>query len=138
MPVGSLCVPIIRWRYGGGKTTYLREWTIQTATRVKPKSGPFRRQYAMSDGSSEPNQPRLQARSKRLPPPPRYLWRNWARRACSTSGQPWAWAYLPSIRKADVDKFLDGFGDTIAERKLFQIGEAIGLRFDVEIKGASK
>ena len=46
--------------------------------------------------------------------------------------------YLPSIRKADVDKFLDGFGDTIAERKLFQIGEAIGLRFDVEIIGTSK
>jgi predicted XRE-type DNA-binding protein len=46
--------------------------------------------------------------------------------------------YLPSIRKSDVDKFLEGFGDTIAERKLFQIGEAIGLRFDVEIKGTSK
>ncbi|CAN7329336.1 hypothetical protein [Neorhizobium tomejilense] len=46
--------------------------------------------------------------------------------------------YLPSIRKADINKFLDGYGALLAERKLFQIGEAIGLRFDVTIRGVSR
>lgn len=45
--------------------------------------------------------------------------------------------HMPSIRKADINRYLQGFGALFAEKKQFQVAEAIGLRFELNIKGAS-
>lgn len=45
--------------------------------------------------------------------------------------------HMPSIRKADLKAYREGFGAFFADKKHWQIAEAIGLRFELTIKGAS-